>query len=56
MTQEEGSWYRICEAMVNEADPKKMIDLAEKLVAAMEEARSGSAGKPKALGTELPQS
>lgn len=45
MTQEEGSWHKICEAMVNEADPKKMIELAEKLFSALNEEKMASARK-----------
>jgi len=36
MTQEAGSWREICEAMANESDPKKMMELAQQLVAALD--------------------
>jgi hypothetical protein len=45
MTQEEGSWQQICEAMVTEANPKKMIELAEKLLSALNEEKMASARK-----------
>jgi hypothetical protein len=55
MTQEEGSSYQICEAMVNEADPKKMIELAEKLFSALNEEKMASARKRTADLNEAAQ-
>jgi hypothetical protein len=43
MTQERGKWLAICEAMVREADPAKMLELAARLVAALDEQKVGSA-------------
>jgi hypothetical protein len=45
VTQEKGSWLTICEAMVNEADPKKMLELAEQLFAALDGEKMGGSGR-----------
>jgi len=42
MTHEEGSWRKICEAMANESDPNKLMELAKQLVAALDRREWGS--------------
>lgn len=37
MTKERRDWRELCAAIVNEPDPEKMFELAEELLAALEE-------------------
>jgi len=55
MTQERGKWLEICEAMVKEVDPAKMLELAAQLVAALDEQKVGTAPRAKVIQADSAQ-